>query len=132
MFMSDAFRAEWSPRLLSVLRIVAALCFLQHGMTKLLGFPGHASAHLSMFPELPAGVIELVGSLFLLVGFYSRLAAFIMSGEMAFAYFFAHQPRGLFPYNNGGTLAIMYCFVFLYLAIAGGGPWSLDHRRAAA
>jgi putative oxidoreductase len=132
MFMSDAFRAEWTPRVLSVLRIVAALCFLQHGMTKFLGFPGTAPAHLTLWPAGIAGAIEVVGSLLLLVGFYSRAAAFIMSGEMAVAYFMAHQPRALFPYNNGGELAIMYCFVFLYLAFAGGGPWSLDHRRAAA
>jgi putative oxidoreductase len=126
--MSEEFRATWTPRLLSVLRIVAALCFLQHGLTKFLGFPGKAPASLSLFPELPAGLIELVGSLFLLVGFYSRAAAFIMSGEMAFAYFYAHQPRSLFPYNNGGELAVMFCFVFLYIAVAGGGPWSMDAR----
>ena len=129
MFMTDAFRAEWSPRVLSVLRIVAALCFLQHGLTKYLGFPGTAPAHLLIWPAGIAGAIEIIGSLLLLVGFYTRCAAFIMSGEMAVAYFLSHQPRGFFPYNNGGEPAVMYCFVFLYFAFAGGGPWSLDARK---
>ena len=129
MFMTDAFRAEWSPRVLSVLRIVAALCFLQHGLTKYLGFPGTAPAHLPIWPPGIAGAIEIIGSLLLLVGFYTRCAAFIMSGEMAVAYFLSHQPRGFFPYNNGGEPAVMYCFVFLYFAFAGGGPWSLDARK---
>ena len=129
MFMTDAFRAEWSPRVLSVLRIVAALCFLQHGLTKYLGFPGTAPAHLPIWPAGIAGANEIIGSLLLLGGFYTRGAAFIMSGEMAFAYFMSHQPRGLFPYNNGGEPAVMYCFVFLYFAFAGGGPWSLDARK---
>lgn len=127
--MSEAFRAEWTPRLLSVLRIVAALCFLQHGLTKFLGFPGSAPASMPLFPVLLGGLIELFGGLLLLVGLFTRPAAFIMSGEMAIAYFYAHQPHGLFPYNNGGELAIMYCFVFLYFAFAGGGPWGMDARR---
>ena len=138
--MSDAFRAEWTPRLLSVLRIVVALLFLQHGMTKLFGFPGHAPANFRWFTLAPglAGLIEFFGSLALLFGFYTRVAAVIMSGEMAWAFWFAHLPSGwgkagamgLFPYNNGGELAILFCFVFLFLAVAGGGEWSLDHRRA--
>ena len=132
MFMTDEFRAVWSPRLLSVLRIVVALCFLQHGLTKFLGFPGKAPEHLTLFPAGIAGVIEVVGGLLLLIGLFSREAAFIMSGEMAFAYFYAHQPRDFFPYNNGGEAAVVYCFVFLYLAFAGGGPWSVDHGRGRA
>jgi putative oxidoreductase len=78
-----------------------------------------------------AGLIEIVGSVFLLLGLFTRLAAFIMSGEMAFAYFMSHGPRGFFPILNGGELAALYCFLFLYLAVAGGGAWSLDQRRAA-
>jgi putative oxidoreductase len=129
--ISNAVLATWSPRLLSVLRIVAALLFLQHGLAKLLHFP-----HVAMFDELQlfsliglAGIIEVVGGILLLVGLFTRPVAFIMSGEMAFAYFMAHAPRGFFPILNQGELAILYCFVFLYLAAAGGGPWSLDEAR---
>jgi putative oxidoreductase len=139
MFMSEAFRAEWSPRVLSVLRIVVALLFLQHGLTKLFGFPGAAPANFHWFTLAPglAALIETFGSLALLFGFYTRVAAFIMSGEMAVAFWIAHVPNGwskagamgLLPYNNGGELAVLYCFVFLYLAFAGGGPWNLDARR---
>ncbi len=137
--MNDTLR-EWEPRILSVLRIVVALLFLQHGLTKLFGFPGHQPANFRLFTIEPglAGIIETFGSLALLVGFYSRLAAFIMSGEMAIAYWSAHVPRGftrvggmgLIPYNNGGELAIMFCFVFLYLVFAGPGPWSIDRGVA--
>ena len=129
--ISNAVLATWSPRLLSVLRIVAALLFLQHGLAKLLHFP-----HVAMFDELQlfsliglAGIIEIVGGILLLLGLFTRPVAFIMSGEMAFAYFMAHAPRGFFPILNQGELAILYCFVFLYLAAAGGGPWSLDEAR---
>ena len=132
MVMSEAFRAEWAPRLLSVLRIVVALLFLQHGLTKLVGFPGAAPANFNWFTLAPglASLIETFGGLALLFGFYTRVAAFIMSGEMAVAYFMAHQPRNFFPYNNGGDAAVLYCFVFLYLALVGGGEWSVDAKRA--
>jgi putative oxidoreductase len=120
----------WSDRALSVLRIVAALLFLQHGLAKHFGFP-----HVANFDNLQtfslvgfAGFIEIVGGLLLLVGLFTRPAAFIMSGEMAVAYFMAHAPRGFFPILNGGELAVLYCFVFLFFAIAGGGSWSLDRR----
>jgi putative oxidoreductase len=126
--ISNAVLATWSPRLLSVLRIVAALLFLQHGLAKLLHFP-----HVAMFDQLQlfsllglAGVIELVGSVLLFIGLFTRPVAFIMSGEMAVAYFMAHAPRGFFPILNQGELALLFCFVFLYLAAAGGGPWSVD------
>jgi putative oxidoreductase len=126
--ISNAVLATWSPRLLSVLRIVAALLFLQHGLAKLLHFP-----HVAMFDQLQlfsllglAGVIELVGGVLLLIGLFTRPVAFIMSGEMAVAYFMAHAPRGFFPILNQGELALLFCFVFLYLAAAGGGPWSVD------
>jgi putative oxidoreductase len=125
--------------MLSALRIVVALLFLQHGLTKLFGFPGHQPANFNLFTIDPglAGVIETLGSLALLFGYYSRAAAFVMSGEMAIAYWAAHVPNGwskmgaigLIPYNNNGNLAILYCFVFLYIAVAGGGP--LEHRRPA-
>jgi putative oxidoreductase len=140
MMMSETFRAEWSPRLLGMLRIVAALLFLQHGLTKLVGFPGPAPAHFDWFTLAPglAGLIETFGSLALLVGFQTRLVAFVMSGEMAAAYWFAHVPhgvatagvRGLIPYDNSGDLAIMFCFVFLYLVVAGRGAWGFDRWRA--
>src|SRR4029077_20470118 len=134
MVMSEAFRAEWAPGLMSVLRIVVAMLFLQHGLTKLFGFPGTAPANFRWFTLAPglASLIETFGSLALLFGFYTRVAAFIMSGEMAVAYFMAHQPRSFFPYNNGGDAAVLYCFVFLYLALVGGGEWSVDAKRAKA
>lgn len=121
----------WAPRLLSVMRVAAALLFLQHATAKLFGFP-----HVAMFDGLRllsligvAGIIELVGGLLLLLGLFTRPAAFVLSGEMAFAYFIAHVPRGFFPILNGGELAALYCFVFLFIVAAGPGVWSLDERR---
>jgi putative oxidoreductase len=123
--------ATWSPRMLSVLRIVTALLYLQHGLAKLFGFP-----HVAMFDNLQqfslfwfAGVIEIIGSLFLLVGLFTRAAAFIMSGEMAVAYFMVNAPQGFFPILNRGELGVLFCFVFLYFAVAGGGTWSIDEVR---
>jgi putative oxidoreductase len=126
--------AAWAPRLLSVLRIVAALIFMAHGTQKLLGFPasggggGPEAFTLSWF----AGVIELVTGFLMLIGLFTRPAAFLASGTMAFAYWLAHAPRDFFPVLNGGDAAILYCFVFLYLAAAGPGPWSIDATRRAA
>jgi putative oxidoreductase len=127
----NALLATWSPRLLSMLRIVVALLFLQHGLAKLLHFP-----HVAMFDQLQlfsllglAGVIELVGGTLLFVGFFTRPVALILAGEMAVAYFMVHAPRGFFPILNQGELAILFCFVFLYLVAAGGGPWSVDEIR---
>jgi putative oxidoreductase len=121
----------WSERMLSVLRVVASLMVLQYGLAKLFGFP-----HVAMFDKLQlisliglSGGIELVGGALLLVGLFTRIVAFIMSGEMAFAYFMAHAPRGFFPILNGGVLAVLFCFLFLYFAVAGGGAWSLDQTR---
>ncbi|MBU8540589.1 DoxX family protein [Falsiroseomonas tokyonensis] len=124
--------ASWGPRLLSVLRIVAGLLFLAHGTQKLLGFP--ASADGGGGPEMMslswfAGVIELVTGALITLGLFTRPAAFLASGTMAFAYWLAHAPRDFYPVNNGGDAAILYCFVFLYLAAAGAGPWSLDASR---
>jgi putative oxidoreductase len=124
----------WAPRLLSVLRIVAALIFLEHGTQKLFGFPprmGGAAMGPAMFSLLWfAAVIEIVGGVLLLLGLFTRPVAFVLSGEMAFAYFIGHAPRNFFPALNGGDAAILYCFVFLYMAAAGPGPWSLDAARA--
>jgi putative oxidoreductase len=117
-----------SPRALSVLRIVTGLMIIQHGMAKLLGFPVVASfANLNPLSLIgAAGFIELIGGALLIVGFQTRLVAFVVSGEMAFAYFMAHAPKSFYPLINGGTLAIMFCFTCLFLATAGPGPWSVD------
>jgi putative oxidoreductase len=113
-----------SPYILSVLRIVAALLFLQHGLQKYFGFP---SAGPPMTPLLYVqGVIEIVGGILLLVGAWTRPVAFILAGDMAVAYFIAHFPRSFFPAVNGGDGAVLYCFVFFYIFFAGGGPWSVD------
>ena len=127
----DEFRAAWAPRMLSVLRIMTALLFLQHGMAKLVGFPHVASLDNLQLMSLIgiAGVIELVGPILLLLGLFSVPVALIMSGEMAVAYFMAHMPRSFFPLLNGGEAAILFSFVFLYIAFAGPGPWSVDAAR---
>ena len=116
----------WAPRLLSILRIMSALIFLAHGSQKLLGFPAHPNPPAMFTLSWTAGLIELVGGTLLALGLWTRPVAFILSGEMAFAYFMAHAPRSFFPVLNGGDAAILYCFVFLYMSAAGGGPWSLD------
>jgi putative oxidoreductase len=120
-----------APYLLSVLRIAVALVFVEHGTSKLLGFPPpNHPFHLTMSPQGISGPLELIGGLLLLLGLFTRPVAFILSGEMAVAYFLSHAPRNLFPILNMGELAVVYCFVFLYLAAAGGGPWSLDRALA--
>jgi putative oxidoreductase len=127
----DAFCKTWSPRLLSVLRIVTAVLFLQHGTAKFFGFP-HVDAFDNMqFASLlgAAGVLEIVGGLLILIGLFTRPVAFILSGFMAVAYFMAHAPQGIYPLLNQGELAVLYCFVFLYLSAAGGGAWSADAAR---
>jgi putative oxidoreductase len=120
--------AAQAPRALSVLRIIMGLMIIQHGMAKLIGFPVVASfAKLNPFSLIGfAGFIELIGGALLIAGLLSRLAALIISGEMAFAYFMAHAPKSFFPLINGGTLAIMFCFTCLFLSTAGPGPWSVD------
>ncbi len=127
MEIIDTIEKVWTPRLLSVLRIVAALLFFEHGSSKLLGFPpsDHSGPAFLSLPWV-AGVLELVGGALLVPGVFTRCVAFILSGEMAFAYWMAHAPRSPFPVVNGGDAAILFCFVFLYLAAAGGGPWSVD------
>jgi putative oxidoreductase len=119
--------ATWTPRLLSVLRIAAAFLFVEHGTQKWLAFPvPRASETILWSLSGVAGVLELFGGLLLLLGLFTRPVAFLLSGLMAFAYFIAHAPRGFWPIVNGGELAALYCFVFLYLAAAGGGSWSVD------
>jgi putative oxidoreductase len=134
MAFDQAFFATWSPRALAILRLVAAFLFLQHGTAKLLHVP-----HVAEFDQLPvwslvgfAGMLEIVGSLLILLGLCTRLAAFILSGEMAVAYFMAHAPQGSFfmPALNRGEEAVLYCFIFLFLSVAGAGAWSIDAHRA--
>ena len=120
--------SAWSPQVLSILRIASALLFMQHGTMKLLDYPptgDHADLELMSLVGV-AGMLELFGGALLLVGLFTRPVAFILSGFMAVAYFMAHAPRGFFPILNNGELAALYCFVFFYLAFAGGGAWSLD------
>jgi len=124
---------SWAPRLKSVLRIVAALLFVQNGTMKLfawpIGMPPDNSTAIFGTQTWVGGVLELVGGLLLVLGLFTRPVAFILSGEMAVAYFQFHQPRGLWPIVNGGTPAILYCFLWLYLSAAGAGPWSVDAFR---
>ena len=140
---------SWSPKVLSLLRAVSGLVFLQHGMQKVLHFPpappppprapaaaaamkatmaakAVAGPSLMMTLGPASGPIELVGGALLLIGLFSRAAAFICAGEMAFAYFMAHAPRSFYPILNGGDEAVLFCFVFLYLVFAGPGPFSID------
>jgi putative oxidoreductase len=122
----DEFCAKWQSDLLSLLRIMTGLLFLEHGTSKFLGFP-----HVERVPEalsMPGvgGMLELVGGALIVLGLFTRPVAFLLSGEMAVAYFYAHAPRAPFPVVNGGDAAILFCFVFLYLLFAGPGPWSID------
>ena len=123
---------RWAGPALSLLRIVAALLFMLHGTSKLLGFPPFPGGSPTPGSLLwCAGVIELIGGLLVLIGLFSRCAAFVMSGEMAVAYWMIHAPQSTFPSENHGEAAILYCFVFLLIAAAGPGPWSLDASRRA-
>ncbi|WP_460448061.1 DoxX family protein [Alsobacter sp. SYSU BS001988] len=121
--------AAWSPRMLSVPRIMTGLLFLEHGTQKILHFPAGGNSPALASLSGMAGVLELVGGLLIALGLFTRPAAFLLSGQMAVAYFLAHAPRNFFPVNSGGDAAILYCFVFLYLVFAGAGPWSVDARR---
>jgi len=122
--------AAWSPKLLSVLRIVVGLAFLDHGLSKFFGIPPFPTP---LNPLLTvAGGLELVGGSLILIGLFTRPVAFVLSGMCAVAYFIAHFPKGFFPAANGGEAVMLYCFIFLYLAAAGGGVWSADASRGAA
>ncbi|MBV8336141.1 MAG: DoxX family protein [Alphaproteobacteria bacterium] len=120
--------ASWSPRMLSVLRIMTGLLFLEHGTQKLFAFPGPGPALNTLL--VVQALLELVGGILIVIGLFTRPVAFILAGDMAVAYFYAHAPKGFFPSLNGGKLAILYCFVFLYLFVAGAGVWSVDEVRS--
>jgi len=125
-------RLTWELRMLSILRIMVGLLFLEHGTQKIFNFPPRPTPRaFELFTLVPglAGVLELVGGVLIIVGLFTRPVAFILSGEMAFAYFMSHSPRGFFPIaagGNAGELAILYCFTFLYFFFVGAGAWSLD------
>jgi putative oxidoreductase len=114
------------PYVFSILRIMVGLLFMQHGLVKLFGFPTGAGFPAFLSQTWFEGCIEMIGGGLIVIGLFTRWAAFITSGEMAIGYFMVHAPKGFFPYVNGGNLAILYCFVFLYLVFAGPGPISLD------
>ena len=139
MRFDNTFYATWTPRAQALLRIVTAYLYLTHGTSKLLGMPHVANFdNLRLFSLIGfAGVLELVGGVLLLIGLFTRPVAFVLCGEMAFAYFMAHGSQGnvLVPMLNRGELAVLYCFVFLFFAAAGAGAWSVDgarRRRTAA
>src|SRR5690242_1433023 len=128
-----SLRLTWEPRMLSILRIMVGLLYVEHGLAKILDFPHQPNhAPYALFTLNPGlqGLLELVGGLLVALGLFTRAVAFILAGDMAVAYFTVHAPRGFFPLLNGGELAIVYCFVFLYFWVAGGGEWSLDRLRA--
>ena len=124
----DSTLAGWTPRLLSVLRIITGFLFMAHGAQKLFGFlapPGAPSAAMGSMIWV-AGVLEFFGGLLFLIGLFTRPVAFILSGMMAVAYFMAHAPGGFWPLQNKGETAVLYCFVFLFFVAAGAGVWSVD------
>jgi putative oxidoreductase len=123
---SVRFAARYEPYVLSIVRIVVALLFFEHGLSRLFGFPSPLPTPALFTMYWFAGAIELAGGALVAVGLFTRIAAFVMSGEMAFAYFLSHAPHGFFPILNRGDGAILFCFVFLYFVFAGAGPWSLD------
>lgn len=120
--------SAYAPQALSVVRIMAALLFLAHGTQKLMGFPAAEFAPPMFSIFWFAGVIEIVTGILIGIGLFTRPAAFIASGTMAFAYWMAHAPANFFPANNGGDAAILFCFFFLYLVFAGPGAWSLERK----
>lgn len=130
--MTGPIPAAWDARLLSVLRIVAAFLFMLHGTQKLFAYPVSEPRDPAPLMSLMgvAGILEVFGGLLMLLGLFTRPVAFILAGEMAVAYFRSHAPEGIWPILNRGELAALYCFLFLYFAAAGGGPWSLDALRS--
>ena len=131
--MEFTWLSRWQPQLLALLRIVVGLLFLEHGLQKFFGFPVPFPLPGPLPPMLiAAGVIEIVAGILITLGLFTRLAAFVASGEMAVAYFIGHYPRGFWPVANQGEAAILFCFIFLYLAAAGAGAWSVDGARNGA
>lgn len=126
------FLEKRSEELLSMLRIVSAFLFIQHGTQKLFSFPVEARGPFELWTLSPgaAAVIEIVLGPLLLIGLFTRPVAFVLSGFSAFAYFIAHAPRSFYPIANGGESAVLYCFAFLFMAAAGGGKWSVDYLRS--
>ena len=120
----------WAPRVLSLLRIITALLFMEHGLMKLFHFPAPQPGAPDPLPPIlmAAAVLEVVGGGLLVLGLFTRPVAFILSGQMAVAYFLAHGSQGFWPALNGGEAAILFCFIFLYLVFQGGGEWSLDAK----
>src|SRR5208282_777073 len=128
-----SLRPIWDPRMLSILWIMVGLLFLEHGLNKLFDFPATPThAPYALFTLVPGlqGLLELVGGLLTVGGLFTRPVAFVLAGDMAFAYFMRHAPRDFFPMNNGGDAAILYCFIFLYFFVVGAGTWSLDQLLA--
>lgn len=127
------FLSKYAPQLMGILRIVTGLQFLEHGTAKIFNFPAAAGAtahafNLMSFPVGPAGVIETIAGILIVLGLFSRYAAFIASGEMAVAYFMAHFPHSPFPLINGGDAAVCFCFIFLFLAAAGPGSFAINQK----
>lgn len=126
---------KYADELLGILRIVAAFMFIQHGTQKIFGFPVESRGPFELFSLSPglAGIMEVVGGFLLLIGLFTRPVAFLCSGLMAFAYWMAHAPRGFFLWTvgNGGDAAVLYCFLFLYIAAVGAGKWSVDAVRGS-
>jgi putative oxidoreductase len=127
--MQFTFLRPLAPHILSLTRIVFAALFLLHGTMKLIGWPAPFPYPLNVM-LYAAAILEIGGGFLLIIGLFSRLAAFVLSGQMAVAYFMAHAPQGFYPVLNGGEAAVFYCFVFLYIAAAGPGPWSIDYLRS--
>jgi putative oxidoreductase len=132
--MDFTWFSRWQPQLLAILRIVVALLFIEHAAIKLLGFPAAGQPGLQQVGSFLwiAGLIELVTGVLVLLGLFTRLAAFVAAGEMAVAYWMVHAPKDVYPAVNMGEAAILFCFVFLYLAAAGPGAWSMDRARSTS
>ena len=130
--MDFRYLETYRPRILAILRIVAGLLFLEHGLSKFFGFPVPFPVHPLPTLLIAAGAIELIAGLLITIGLFTRLAAFIASGEMAVAYWMQHFPKSPWPVANMGEAAILFCFVFLYICASGPGAWSVDHMRMRA